>query len=366
MSLAGNKFYIQGFSLDRTKTSVQLIQSLFNNSITSGNKVTISFKSGAKASDFSGILPSGISIVDGERSLSSLRITKLIPNVITLNEHSVECYDIENRVMNYLVTQDRATALIETSHHTAFIILASDINDEVKLRSILDSSIYFKFLSIPLGQSFSYPLVNTHSSNLKYLSERDAPTYLSRYTPYKMEYSKVLLGFYEAIKPHVPGFEVYLNRDPITGDSSIIDSNRVSITLEGLGNTERRPYMLDRDILQNSALLTINIQTNDHLKYSFIKDSYQNLTSLSNLARFYTQDSYGENWMTHVEWESFKDMTKMADLRDEGGRFSYLMTLQCSLYYYVVKDELYSIIKVIDTNYINMDTRKDLFLNNQK
>lgn len=362
MALAGDFFYIQGFKLDNTKTSIQFIQSLFENSISPGNKVIVSYKAGAKASDFSAILPSGITIVDGDVSLSTLRIIKLTPTKLRLNNHSVNCFDLENRVLNYLVVQDRESALIETSHHSAFIINKEDIGNEVKMRSIIDASLYFEFLSIPLNETFSFPLVNTHSSNLIYTSERPTPLYLSRFTPYKMEYSKVLLGFYEALKPHCPGFEIYLDNDPVQGPNEVLNSNKISITLEGLGSLDRRPYMMNRDIIQSSATLTLNILTSDQLKYSFIKDSYQNLTAISNLARYSVKDTYGLDWMTFIEWENFKDITKMRDLKDELGRFSYSMTIQCSLNFYIVKDALYNIIKIIDINYINSATNKELFL----
>jgi hypothetical protein len=205
MALAGDKYYIQGFAIDAsTKTSIQIVESLFENSISTGSKVIITYKAGAKASDFISILPSGITIEEGDRLLTSFRVQKLEPKVLNLNSTEVEVYDLENRVLNYLIVQDRQSSLLEVRRHTAMVILHTEVNDEVKMRSIIDSSKYFKFRSIPLNETYSFTMVNTHSSNLNILSETDRPISLSKFTPYRMEYSKVLIGFYDQLKLQLP------------------------------------------------------------------------------------------------------------------------------------------------------------------
>lgn len=379
MALAGDKYYVQGFCLDNTKTSVQLVQSLFENSISTDSKVIITFKAGAKTSDFASLLPPGISIVD-DRNLSQFRIKKLEPKIIKLNTHEIEVYDLENRVLNYLVVQDRESALIETSHHTAMVLFHYDVSDEVKMRNIIDNSKYFKFRTIPLNVFYSFPMVNTHvsldsngvnngisngGSGLNYitsiLSETNAPIYLSKYTPYRMEYSKVLLGFYNELKNQLPDFHIYLEEDRLQ-ESDLIDSNRIAVSLDSLDNLNRRPYATDRDLIDSVASLSIRIQTSDQLKYNYIKNAYQNLNLISNIARFNVKDVHGQDWMTHIEWEPARDQIRMTEIRDDQGRFAYVLDLKCSLYFYVVKDQLYSMILIIDSNYEIMNNGRGLNL----
>lgn len=368
MPLAGDKYYVQGFCLDKRKTSVTFVQSLCENSITVENKVVITFKPGAKSSDFINLLPHGVTIVN-DRTLTQQRITKLKPNKIKLNTHAFECYDIENRVVNYLVTWDRASSIFETEHHTAFVLNHLDVADPVKLRAILDASKYIKFLSYPDGEYYSYQLINTHASDslmnpnnpdeIQINSHNNSPIYLSKYTPYRLEYSKVLLRFYEELELQVPDFTLYSGSTKI-GQGDQMDSDRITITLEGLGDLERRPYMNDKDIIDSMAILNLKVQTSDHLKYMFLKNSYQNLNGISNLARFKTKDRYDFEWLSHIEWEPLKDNLRMKEVRDEEGRFSYTLDIRCSLYYYIVKDEMYPLIKWIDMNYVHMENGKGL------
>lgn len=388
MPLAGDKYYVQGFCLDKRKTSVTFVQSLFENSISVENKVIVTFKPGAKSSDFTNLLPYGITIVN-DRTLTQQRITKLIPNKIKLNTHAFECYDIENRVVNYLVTWDRESLLVEDAHHTAFVINQMDAKDITKLKPLLDSSKYIKFLSYPIDEFYSYPMVNTHASDallatkpvdgcggtgsgsgnggavigneIQINSHNNSPMYLSKYTQYRLEYSKVLLSFYDQLELQLPGFTLYSGSTKI-GEGDQMDSDRITINLEGLGNLERRPYMNDLDLLDEIAILNLKIQTSDHLKYMHIKNSYQNLTILSNLARFNTKDIYDLDWLTHIEWEPFVDNIRMKEVRDEGGRFSYTLDIRCSLYYYIVKDKMYPFIKWIDTNYVTLNNGKGINL----
>jgi hypothetical protein len=351
MALAGDKYYIQGFAIDAsTKTSIQIVESLFENSISTGSKVIITYKAGAKASDFISILPSGITIEEGDRLLTSFRVQKLEPKVLNLNSTEVEVYDLENRVLNYLIVQDRQSSLLEVRRHTAMVILHTEVNDEVKMRSIIDSSKYFKFRSIPLNETYSFTMVNTHSSNLNILSETDRPISLSKFTPYRMEYSKVLIGFYDQLKLQLPEFQIYLGEDRLK-DSNIIDSHRISINLESLDNLNRRPYMGDLDIIDSIATLNITVETNDQLKYNYIKNAYQNLNLISNLARYTVKDIHGYDWMTHVEWSPTRDEIRMSEIRDDMGRFAYVLKLRCDLHFYVVKDQLYNMILAINTNY---------------
>lgn len=383
MPIAGDKYYVQGFCLDTTKTTITFVQSLSTNSISYGSKVVITFKPGSKSSDFSNMLPDGVTIFSN-RSLSQMRITKLTPNIININSHSFECYDMENRVVNYLVVWDRESTTIEEEHHTAFIINKDDVGDQVKLTQLLDGSKYIKFRTYPIGEFYSYRLINTHSSDALLSSDPtgngnprvnnglkfneisiksyvNTPIYLSKYTPYRLEYSKVLLRFYEELELQLPGFTIYSDSNKIgLGDS--MESDRITISLEGLGDISRRSYMNDLDIIDSMAILTIKINTSDHLKYMHIKNSFQNLTLLSNLARFNTKDTYNLDWLSHVEWDPYKDNVRMKEVRDEGGRFSYSMDLRCSLYYYIVKDKLYPLIKWIDTKYVHLENGKGMNL----
>ena len=101
------------------------------------------------------------------------------------------------------------------------------------------------------------------------------------------------------MKLQLPEFQIYLGEDRLK-DSNIIDSNRISINLESLDNLNRRPYMGDLDIIDSIATLNITVETNDQLKYNYIKNAYQNLNLISNLARYTVKDIHGYDWMTHV------------------------------------------------------------------
>jgi hypothetical protein len=362
MALAGDKYYIQGFGLDAaTKTSVQIVQSLFENSITVGPKVIITYKAGAKTSDFASMLPPGVTIEDGDRYLNHFRVTKLIPKIIKLNSTEIEVYDLEDRVLNYLVTYDRQSALIEVRKLTAMVIFHLDVTNEVELRKVVDNSLYFKFRTVPVGEYYSFPMVNTSSSDLVTLSQTNVPIYISKYTPYKMEYSKVLLGFYDELKARLPDFNIYLGQDRLQ-DTTIMDSNRISITLDSLDNLSRRPYMGDPNIIDSIATLNLKVETNDQLKYNFIKNAYQNLNLISDLARFTVLDTKGESWMTHVEWQPAKDDIRMTEIRDDHGRFAFVLNLNCELYFYVVKDAMYNIILFIDQRYETFSDKAAKFL----
>jgi hypothetical protein len=123
------------------------------------------------------------------------------------------------------------------------------------------------------------------------------------------------------------------------------------INLESLDNLNRRPYMGDLDIIDSIATLNITVETNDQLKYNYIKNAYQNLNLISNLARYTVKDIHGYDWMTHVEWSPTRDEIRMSEIRDDMGRFAYVLKLRCDLHFYVVKDQLYNMILAINTNY---------------
>jgi hypothetical protein len=55
--------------------------------------------------------------------------------------------------------------------------------------------------------------------------------------------------------------------------------------------------------------------------------------------------------MTHVEWSPTRDEIRMSEIRDDMGRFAYVLKLRCDLHFYVVKDQLYNMILAINTNY---------------
>jgi hypothetical protein len=284
------------------------------------------------------------------------RILKLNPRKIKFNNREIVTHDLENRVINYIVSEDSDTSLLEDAYSTTWVINKDTADTPHDLKTILDKSNYVKWSSYPVSEYFSYKHVLT-SSNSEEIpiikSSTDKPLNFQKYTKWRLEYSKVLLGFYEAIQSQLDGFSIYMDGKPIVCLDKL-NSKRIDINLQGLGNLNRHPYIYDHDLYQSKADLLIRIMTPDLLEYMHLKKKYQNYEFLTNTPRFEVLDKFDLPWTNHVWWEPFQDVTSLRSSKDDDDRLSYILELRCSIHFYEVEDELYHVIKRIKTVFPNL------------
>lgn len=358
--MASKKFYYtQGFKIDDTKSSIQFILSLSENKIVAGPRVVVYYKSGATTEDFRNLLPRGM-YIENDKPIMSIYHRSLSPKKLKFNDHEIWIYDLNNRVVNYVVSESLDSTLFETENHTTWVINKDLVTNPEGLKSLLDSSKYVEWRSYPVNEFYSYRSANTSLSTdigkdevVEIKAKHNKPINFKTYTKWRVEYATVLLGFYDQLKSHLPDFDIYMDGQKIQSMDEL-NPNRIDITLEGLADLGRRPYVYNHDLYQSQANLNLRIKTPDQLKYMHIKKKYQNVELISNIARFEVDDKRGLKWTNHIWWEPHRDSTQMSNIKDEQGRFTYTLDLRCQLHFYEVEDELYDTIDTIRLCFANL------------
>jgi hypothetical protein len=211
------------------------------NKIVYGNRVKIYFKPGSTTEDFKEILPSKMAI-DSNKTLKSKRNLELTANLLKFNDRKLRIYDLDNRVINYVVAKEEDSLLMEDSTSTTWVVKDSDADSSSSLKTLLDESKYVEWESYPVGEYYSYRhTISKYSSSNEIptrVSEHNNPINFKTYTKWRLEYSTVLLGFYEEIKKVLPNFSIYMDGKPIVSMDKL-SSKKVDINLQGFGNLER-------------------------------------------------------------------------------------------------------------------------------
>lgn len=399
--MSSKYYYIQGFRLDDTFESIKFILSLSENRITTGPKVTVHYKVGATTNDFINKLPTGISI-DSDKLIMTKYNRLLKPKRLKFNSHLVSILDLDSRLVNYVVAKNEVSTLFEDENHTSWVISPEVADDESKLRPIIEDSKYVCWESLPLGEYYSYRSVNTSAShdltdrvkpkNLNdapqgngsptnadgspwtddgtgnvggssaQLVDSNVPTIVSRYnnpidfstyTKWRLEFSAVLLGFYDQLKLQLPEFDIYMDGQKIKCLDNM-NSNKIDIRLDNLANMDRRPFIYRHDLYQSKAELSMNIRTTDQLKYMHLKKKFQNIELISNITEYSVKDKKGLDWLNHIWWEKHTDATQLSSVRDNEGRVSFNLELRCTIHFYEVEDELFELIKFIKVCFANL------------
>lgn len=394
-------YYTQGFKLDETNTSIQFILSLNENRIVPGPKVKVFYKPGAKTSDFSDKLPPGITI-DSEKTILTKYYRSLTPKVLKFNSHVINIYDLDSRLVNYLVATGEESTLFEDHNHTSWVVSPEVADSETALNDVINLSKYVAWESLPLGEYYSYRSVNTSAShdaidripvrrldlapvsdgspenadgshwtggstgnigsgsgttgddNIPTITSRyNNPINFNTYTKWRLEYSAVLLGFYDQLKSQLPEFDIQMDGQKIECLDKM-NSERIDIRLDNLANMDRRPFIYRHDLYQSRAELSITIRTKDQLKYMHIKKKFQNIEMISNITEFTVKDKKGLDWLNHIWWEKHTDVTQLANTKDNEGRISFNLELRCTLHFYEVEDELFGLIKFIRICFANL------------
>lgn len=362
-----NRYYFsQGFRFDRRISTVDFIQTLNEVKIVPGLRTKIYFKAGTTTEDFKDLdLPSSICI-DSNKLLRPNRNLLLEARKFKFNNNLIYNYDLDDRIINYVVAVDEDTALIEDQFSTTWVINkdTADVCDD--LTKVLKMSKYVFWDRIPVGEYYSYRYANTTASVSVKSKDNDSanpiPTYIAKhnnaidfnkYTKWRLEYSDVLIGFYEQISAQLTGYSIYMDGKPI----QCLDKQnprRIDITLEGFGNLNRHPHVLEHDLYQTRATLSLRIKTPDQLEYMHLKKKYQNYEFLTDIARFTVKDKIGLDWTNHIWWEPYQDSATIQGAKDESGRFTYTMDLRCELHFYEVEDEMFHTIEQIRVCYANL------------
>jgi hypothetical protein len=358
-----NYYYSQGFKFHRSISLVNFISTLGENKIVYGNRVKIYFKSGAKTEDFKNLLPNKISI-DSNKILRDKRNLLLESKVLKFNDHSIDVYDLDDRVINYIVSEDQETTLMEDEYSTTWVVNKSTADNPEGLKTIIDQSRYVSWREYPEGEYYSYRYVNTGNaiSRSDESSDNDIPTVLAKhnnpinfstYTKWRLEYANVLIGFYEAIQSQLEGYSIYMDGKKIKCLDDL-NSRRIDMSLQGFGNLDRHAFIYNHDLYQTKAELLVRVKTPDQLEYMHLKKKYQNYEFLSNVATFDVLDKLGLPWTNHVWWESYTDQISPRDAKDDLGRLTYTLELRCAIHFYEVEDEMFTIINKIKIRFANL------------
>lgn len=368
-----NYYYSQGFEFHRSISLVDFICTLNENKIVHGNRTKIYFKTGSTTEDFIKFTNSKIKI-DSNKVLKPKRNLLLTSKILKFNNHDIKVQDLDARVINYIVAEEQDTALIEDEFSTSWVVNKLDADDNSKLESIILKSKYVSWDTYPTGEYYSYRFVNTGNA----LSKQDSktseiptvtakhnnPINFSTYTKWRLEYATVLLGFYEKLQEALPKYDIYMDSKPIKCMEKQ-NSRRMDINLQGFGNLDRHPHMYNHDLYQTKADLSIRIKTPDQLEYMHIKKKYQNYEILSDIPSFQVLDKIGLPWTNHIWWEPVKDNASLNQAKDDQGRVSLTLDIQCSIFFYEVEDEMFHTIDKLKVCFANFP-EKPTFVYNLK
>lgn len=363
-------YYVQGFRFHRSVSVVDFIQTLKEVRIEGGPRIKIYFKPGTRTQDFKDLeLPPSVCI-DSDKLLYPKRNLKLDAKKFRFNNNVIYSYDLDDRVINYVVARNEDTALIEDEKSTTWVVNQTTADNCDELEKIISKSKYVFWEKIPVGEYYSYRYSNTASADSTVgdgTRGSDLPTYIAKYnnpidfdtyTKWRLEYAEVLLGFYETISSQLEGYSIYMDGKPIRCLDNL-SSRRIDITLEGFGNLNRHPYVLEHDLYQTEAEMSLRINTPDQLEYMHLKKKYQNYEFLTDIVRFEVNDKLGLPWTNHIWWEPFRDAASLRSARDESGKLTYTMELRCKIHFYEVEDEMFNTIEQIRVCFANLPEKPE-------
>lgn len=359
-----NYYFYQGFKFNRKISLVDFICTMGENKIEYSSRVKIYFKSGSTSFDFRDILPPVGIEINSNKTLSPKRNVVLEPKLLKLNNNLLKIYDLDGRVINYIVTEDKVTSeIIEDKTSTTWLINELDVTNSLKIKQLLDSSKYISWENYPVGEYYSYKYVNSspigEGNIAEVVSKHNNPINMKTYTKWRLEFAQVLIGFYEAIKNELsPSYSIYMDGKPIRNMNST-SGRKIDINLQGFGNLARHPHIANPELLQTKADLSVKIKCPDQLEYMDLKKRYQNYQFLSNVVTYKVLDKLGFEWIQHIWWEPFIDSSSMAQIKDEEGRLSNVMELRCSIYFYEVEDKMYDTINNIKL-YLKPEKSKEI------
>jgi len=372
-----NYYYTQGFKVANNKSSIQFILSLKENKIEGGSRVIVYYKSGATTNDFADILPQGISI-DSDKTILTKYHKNLSPKRLKFNDHELNVYDLDSRVINYVVAEDSESAIFEDEYHTTWVINKSLADDFTQLELSLKSSKYVCWQSIPVNEYYSYRYANTANAGdldpglgnetsgsgdiPSIINNNNTPIIIAQYSKWRLEFAQSLVGFYEQLGSQLPEFDIYMNGDKIKCLDKI-GPNRIDIYLDNLANLHRRPFIYRHDLYQSHATLSVRVSTDDMLKYMHLKKKFQNVELISTITEYNVLDKLQLPWLTHVWWEQFQDSTQLKNAKDNEGRLSYVLELRCTLHFYEVEDEMMSTIDLIRVCFQNLPGKPEYIIN---
>ena len=278
-----NYYYSQGFRFSRSVSTVDFIQTLNEVKVVGGSRIKIYFKPGTKTEDYENLdLPSSV-YVDSNKTLKPRRNLQLTAKKLKFNSHLLYIYDLDDRVVNYIVSEEQDSAMIEDPFSTSWVVNKNTVTVESQLKDIIEKSKYIFWENIPCNEYYSYRYVNTATAvsvdetNGEKLptvvAKHNNPINFSKYTKWRLEYATVLIGFYDLLQTQLDDrYSIYMDGKKIKCLDSQ-SSRRIDVSLQGFGNLNRHAYVYDHDLYQTKAEMSVKIQTPDQLEFMHLKEA---------------------------------------------------------------------------------------------